>query len=112
MSISAYQNPADVQLTVVNAQKSVTENTNSKLASSKIFGISFTYQQKAYRTKVMKVLYAGKEAMYKVVMPGSLNEGTSNHWLQRHGNNWAIVLGQDMDAKLLKVVGTAIDCLE
>lgn len=112
MSISAYQNPADVQLTVVNAQGSVSENPNSKVATSKIFGISFTYLHKAYRTKVMKVIYAGKEAMYKVVMPCSLNQGTSTHWLQRQGNNWLILLGQDMDAKLLKAVGTAIDCLE
>lgn len=112
MSISAYQQPSDVQLKVVNVNKAPNAAATTGVASSKIFSISFSYQQKAYRTKVMKVLYADKDALYKVVMPCSLNNGTTMHWLQRQGKNWAVIIGEELDSKLLKAVTAAIDTLE
>ena len=54
MSISAIQQSTDVQLKVVTVSKEQTV-TDKGIASSKIFTISFSYQKKAYRTKVMKV---------------------------------------------------------
>ncbi|MEO7215301.1 hypothetical protein [Mucilaginibacter sp.] len=110
MSISAYQQTADVQLKVVNNAPDTRVNTG--VASAKIFNISFSYLKKAYRTKVMKVLYAGRDAMYKVVMPSSLNEGSYMHWLQRQDEGWVVILGEPMDAKLLKAVTTAIGTQE
>nr|WP_294949781.1 hypothetical protein [uncultured Mucilaginibacter sp.] len=113
MSISAYQQqPSDVQLTVVNVNKLPNATATTGVASSKIFTISFNYQQKGYRTKVMKVLYAGKDAMYKVVMPASLNSGTCMYWLQRQEQGWEIIIGEPMDSKLLKAITTAIGTLE
>jgi hypothetical protein len=112
MSISAYQQTSDMQLKVVNVNKTPSATANTGVASSKIFSISFSYQQKAYRTKVMKVLYAANEAMYKVVMPCSLNGGTCIHWLQRQDEGWTVIMGEPMDGKLLKAVTSAIDTLE
>ena len=113
MPISALQQqPADVQLKVVTVTNEPTAKNSNGLASSKIFTISFSYLKKAYRTNVMKVIYSDREAMYKVVMPSDLNNGTIVHWLQRLDQKWNILLGEDMEVKLLKSVTTAIDCLE
>ena len=113
MSISAYQQqPTDVQLKVVTVNPVPNATANPGVASSKIFTISFSYQQKAYRTKVMKVLYAGKDAMYKVVMPASFKSDNSVYWLQRQEQGWEIIIGEPMEAKLLKAITTAIGALE
>lgn len=112
MSISAIQQTADVQLKVVTVNKEQTANTGNGVASSKIFTISFHYQKKAYRTKVMKVLYAGKDAMYKVVMPCALNNGTCVHWMQRLDEGWTVIMGEPIDGKLQKAITLAIDTLE
>jgi hypothetical protein len=34
------------------------------------------------------------------------------HWLQRQGKNWAVIIGEELDSKLLKAVTSAIDTLE
>jgi|GEM_PF-2781047 hypothetical protein len=112
MSISLQQKPADVQLKVVTVNKEQALKTSNGVASSKIFTISFSYLKKAYRTKVMKVIYADNEPMYKVVMPCNINNGTSIHWLKRQEKNWTVLLGEKLDEKLLKAVTAAIDCLE
>ncbi|RWY50921.1 hypothetical protein [Mucilaginibacter gilvus] len=112
MSISAYQQTSDVQLKVVNVNKTPNATANTGVASSKIFSISFNYLKTAYHTKVMKVLYAGRDAMYKVVMPSSLNEGSNMHWLQRQDEAWVVIMGEPIDAKLLKAVTASIDIQE
>ena len=113
MATLAYQQqPVDVQLKIVTVTQEATAKNSTGLAASKIFTISFSYLKKAYRTKVMKVLYADREAMYKVVMPGAINGGTIVHWLQRKNNNWAVLLGEELDSKLLKAVTSAIDYVD
>lgn len=112
MSTLAYKPSTDVQLKVVTVTKEPTVKNVTGLASSKIFTISFSYLKKAYRTKVMKVIYADREAMYKVVMPGTINNDTIVHWMQRIEDKWVITLGGILDSKLLKAVTTAIDCVE
>ncbi|OOQ61576.1 hypothetical protein [Mucilaginibacter pedocola] len=112
MSIPAIQQQADMQLKVVNLNTDQAINTGKGVASSKIFTISFSYEKKAYRTKVMKVLYARNDAMYKVVMPCSLNNGVCVHWLQRHDDEWTVIMGEPLDGKLFKALTSAIATLE
>lgn len=114
MSTSAQQIPAEVQLKVVTVNKEQSSKTSNGVASSKIFPISFSYQKKAFRTKVMKVIYAKGEPMYKLVMPCELS-GIENcvYWMQRkEENEWTVVMGSALEKQLLKAVTSAIGCLE
>jgi hypothetical protein len=113
MSIVAHQQTTDVQLKVVTVNKGQAEKTNTGTASTKIFTISFSYLKKAYRTKVMKVIYASKESMYKVVIPCTGVTENCMYWLQRENNKWTVALGETaVDKKLLKAVTSAIECME
>lgn len=113
MSNIAYQAPADVQLKVVTVNTVLPVKTTTGIAPSKIFTISFSFQKKAYRTKVMKVIYAGGEPMYKLVMPSNLSGSESCiYWLQRTDKQWSVALGNQVDAKLLSAVTSAIDTME
>ncbi|RFZ84374.1 hypothetical protein DYU05_01745 [Mucilaginibacter terrenus] len=113
MSIVAHQQTADVQLKVVTVNKGQAEQTSTGTASSKIFTISFSYLKKAYRTKVMKVIYANKEPMYKVVLPCIGETENCMYWLQRENNEWTVALGDTaVDNKVFKAVTSAIECME
>ncbi|MBK0378964.1 hypothetical protein [Mucilaginibacter segetis] len=112
MSTTAQQKPKPVQLKVVRVNKERQTNTSNSLSVSKVFTISFSHLKKAYRAKVLKVIYSNTESIYKIALTSSINNGSQVHWLQRQDGKWEIVLGNSLNKKLIEAITNAINCLE
>jgi hypothetical protein len=79
------------------------------------FTITFSYAQQLHRTKVLRVGSGYKKPvyMYKVVLNSRLSNGEAKMcWLQQNGQNWDVLLGDNIDATLLKAITTAIESME
>lgn len=79
------------------------------------FTITFSYAQQLHRTKVLRVGsgYRKPVYLYKVVLNSRLSNGESKLcWLQQNDQNWEVLLGNNIDAALLKAITTAIESIE
>ena len=79
------------------------------------FTITFSYAQQLHRTKVLRVGSGYKKPvyMYKVVLNSRLSNGEAKMcWLQQNGQNWDVLLGDNIDDTLLKAITTAIESME
>ncbi|MDB5110531.1 MAG: hypothetical protein JWR67_1645 [Mucilaginibacter sp.] len=81
----------------------------NKLFVSKIFTLTFLYLGEMYDTKVMKVKYYAKEAMYKVALSSKLSNVSNICWLQRQQQRWVLKLGRDIDQRLINAITSALD---
>jgi hypothetical protein len=85
------------------------------LASPDNFTITFSYAQQLHRTKVLRIGSGYKKPvyMYKVVLNSRLSNGEAKLcWLQQNEKNWDVLLGNNIDSKLLKAITTAIESME
>lgn len=123
MLVNTYNTPEAVELKVVNGKKDEVEDVlrhnplsvvnpkeptgKEEVALQKMFNITFSYLQKAYKTKVLKTVYRGTP-IYKVV----LNSNVSNValcWLKRQKDEWVLLLGDNINPALFGSITYAID---
>ncbi|HEX3935755.1 MAG TPA: hypothetical protein VHW43_13815 [Puia sp.] len=75
----------------------------------KTFTITFHYLKRFHRLKVMKVSRAYAVPIYKIVLGSALKSNSWICWLQHQSKSWSLILGNDMDEKLLATIGLAIE---
>jgi hypothetical protein len=79
------------------------------------FTITFSYAQQLHRTKVLRIGsgYKNPVYVYKVVLNSRLSSGEAKLcWLQQNEQNWHVLLGNNLDATLLKAITKAIESME
>lgn len=74
-----------------------------------IFSIAFTYNDRLYKTKVLKAGTADKDSFYKVALSSALIHGNGIYWLQRRENGWTSLLSKEINSDLLTAITSAID---
>lgn len=86
--------------------------TQSALALLEIFPIKFNFLTRIHHTKVMKVNYGNRNAIYKVVLFSILSPGASICWLEHLPQDWILLLGNDIGEGLKEAITSAIECQE
>ncbi|QQL49470.1 hypothetical protein [Mucilaginibacter ginkgonis] len=74
-----------------------------------IFTITFSYEQNLHRTQVQSTQSGYGTPVYKVALSSSLNPESNICWLQRNTDGWKVLLGTNMDAKLIDALTAAIE---
>ncbi len=72
------------------------------------FTITFSYQQQLHRTKVNVSGTAYGTPIYKVALGSKLSHASRVCWLQNTKKGWVTLLGDTLDAKLIKAITSAI----
>ncbi|WDF53598.1 hypothetical protein [Mucilaginibacter sp. KACC 22063] len=127
MLVNAYTKPDAVALEVVDGKKDLEtalEETargnnlsvvnpneptnNSQVALQKMFNITFSYLQKAYKTKVLKAIYRGNP-IYKVVLNSDVSKTSLVCWFKRQKQEWILLLGDNINPALMGSITYAID---
>ena len=72
------------------------------------FTITFSYQQQLHRTKVKVSGTAYGTPIYKIALGSKLSNASRVCWLQNTKKGWVTLLGDTLDAKLIKAITSAI----
>ncbi|HEY8660186.1 MAG TPA: hypothetical protein VIL78_14230 [Hanamia sp.] len=93
-------------------KKEISVKIHNILSSSKIFMITIHYLLHAYHVKVLKIIYRGNESIYKIVLSSQISDNIRVCWLQHELQGWIILIGHNLDKRLIRTLTSAIESQE
>lgn len=98
--------------TNVIVKEDIPVKTHKRLSPSKIFMITISYLLLVYHVKVLKIIYNSNESIYKIVLSSQINDNIRICWLQHELQGWIILIGHNLDKRLIRSITSAIECQE
>jgi hypothetical protein len=72
------------------------------------FTINCYYLKQVHRLRVMKVMRCYDSPIYKVVLSSAVKSSGCACWLQEQSKSWNLLLGNEIDKKLIAAISSAI----
>lgn len=98
--------------TNVIVKEDISVKTHKRLSPSKIFMITISYLLLVYHVKVLKIIYKSNESIYKIVLSSQISDNIRICWLQHELQGWIILIGHNLDKRLIRSITSAIECQE